>query len=263
MISKPDKTAKITEIPSWQDQVRGQIQRRYAQLAKNKVGVGGSDGLKKARRAGYPPDWLAHAPDAAIAVFSGCGFPFADLDLSQVRTVVDLGAGAGLDACLIAQRLAPGGRVFALDLTPAMLERVQVSFDGLGDGLGTGLNAGRVLPLAGDMERLPIADGGVDLVLANASFNLTLDKGAAYCEAARILRPGGRLAACDLILGGGLSADLRTDPQAWNTSLGGVIGEDEMHAFISRAGFDEVRIFGHQAFPPVTAVHIRATKSAG
>ncbi len=253
MISKPDKTAKIAEIPSWQDQVRGQIQRRYARLAENKAGAGVSDGLMKARRAGYPADWLRHAPNAAIAVFSGCGFPFQDLDLSQVRTVADLGAGAGLDACLIAQRLAPGGRVFALDLTPAMVERIEESSASIG--------AGRVYPLAGDMERLPIASDRVDLVLANASFNLTTDKQAAFCEAARILRPGGRLAACDLILDGGLSAELRADPQAWNTSLGGVVGEDELRGFISRTGFELVRLSGHRPFPPVTAVHIRATKA--
>ncbi|MDH5748869.1 MAG: methyltransferase domain-containing protein, partial [Rhodospirillales bacterium] len=181
--------------------------------------------------------------------------PFGDLDLSGVRDVIDLGSGAGLDACLIAQRLAPDGRVIAFDLTPAMLELARQSADGLG--------AGRVLPLAGDMERLPLADGSIDLVLANASFNLALDKQVAFSEAARILRPGGRLAACDLVRNGDLPADLRADPQAWNTSLGGVIGESEMHDFISKAGFEQVRISGHRPFPPVTAVHIQATKPVG
>ena len=59
-------------------------------------------------------------------------------------------------------------------------------------------------------------------VLANASFNLTVNKKKALAEAHRILKPGGRLIARELIREGELPDEIAQDPQAWNASLGGV-----------------------------------------
>ena len=177
-----------------------------------------------------------------------------EVDLSGVRVGVDLGCGAGLDAYLVARDLVGGGMVVALDLTPPMLNRVRQVADALPDL--------SVHPVAGDMEQLPLKGGAVDLVLANASFNLTLDKHAAFAEAVRILRPGGRLVARELIRVGELPAEIAQDPMAWNASLGGVLEEEALCDVAGAAGFAHVRISHHYPFPPVVAVRLEAVKPA-
>jgi SAM-dependent methyltransferase len=230
----------------WTQQVKGIVRRRYAHLAETDGFRPG--GAERARRAGYPQDWLDGLPDRVAGSYCGCGYPLEDVDLAGVRVAVDLGCGAGLDARLLAGRLAAGGMVVALDLTPGMLARV-------GEATRV-LSGSEVCRVAGDMERLPLRDGVADLVLANASFNLTVDMGAAFAEAARILRPGGRLVARELIRDGELPPEIAEDPTAWNASLGGVVEEDELRQALRAAGFVGVCISRHRPFPPMVAVRL-------
>jgi len=228
---------------SWEGQIRDQIQRRYAQVAA--TGFDGHGAIDRAQTAGYPTSFLDGLPRPVIDSFCGCGNPLEGVDLSGVRVVVDLGCGAGLDTRLVAELLPLGSMVVGLDLTPGMLALA---------------DANAVRPVAADMEYLPLGGGIADLVLANASFNLTLDKRAAFSEAYRVLRPGGRLIARDLIREAEIRQEIMEDPLAWNTSLGGVLEESELRDAIQAAGFAEVRITGHRAFAPVVSIKLEAVK---
>lgn len=230
--------------------MRSLVRRRYSHLAEADAFPPG--GAARAGAAGYPKDWLDGLPERVTGAYCGCGYVLEDVDLSGVRVAVDLGCGAGLDAALLAERLPAGAMVVALDLAPSMLDRAREA---------AGPLAGPVVqPVAADMERLPLADGSADLVLANASFNLTLDKPAAFTEAARILRPGGRLVARDLVLDGPLPTEIAQNSAAWNTSLGGVLDQDDLHEALQAAGFVDIRITGHMPFSAVAAVRIQAVR---
>jgi SAM-dependent methyltransferase len=237
-------------VPGWAEQVKAQVARRYGRLAETDEFR--ADARARARDAGYPADWLAALPPPVAARYSGCGFALEDVDLAGVRIAVDLGCGAGLDALLLARRLGPGAMVLAVDLAPAMLRRLLEAAIGE-DGVP-------VVAIAGDMEQLPLRDGVAHLVLANASINLTVDKQTAFTEVARILRPGGRLVARDLIHDGALPSDLALNPAAWNASLGGVVSEAVLRDAARASGLADVRISHHRPFPPVTAVRLEAVK---
>lgn len=232
----------------WQLQVKSFVRERYAHLAaQNSFPEGGSG---RARAVGYPANCLDRLPSRVLGAYCGCGYALEGIDLSSVRLAVDIGCGAGLDSRLVAEALPEGGRVLALDLVLPMLVRVK---EAAGDQCA-------VYPAAGDMECLPICSNTADLVMANASLNLLLDKATALSEIWRILRPGARLIARELIREGELPNEVAQDPTAWNASLGGVLEEEEWLNLLKGAGFLNVLITGHRPFRPVIAVRIEAVK---
>lgn len=236
---------------AWEQQVKSYVRKRYAHLAE--AGAFPEGGAERARGAGYPARFIDGLPGRVSASYCGCGYLLEGVDLAGVRTAVELGCGAGLDARLVSEKLETSARLFALDIAPQMLHRTREAFEGVRG------NA-RLHLLAGDMENLPLADGVADTVLANASFNLTVDKAKALTEAHRILKPGGLLVARELIREGELPAEIAQDPQAWNASLGGVCEEAEWESLLAGAGFREVEISGHAPFRPVVSVRIHARR---
>jgi len=121
--------------------------------------------------------------------------------------VVDLGAGAGLDALLAARMVGPAGRVIGVDMTPAMLDKAR-------------RNAG-MLGLAhaefrqGYLEELPIPDAVADVVISNGVINLCPDKEAVLVEAYRVLTPGGRLQIADIVVARAVPDDAKEDIALW------------------------------------------------
>ncbi len=104
------------------------------------------------------------------------------------------GIGSGLDLPL----LPPGHRYTALDLTPAMLRRAQRRQGSL-----------HLDWVQGDSQRLPFADARFDHALLHLILAVVPDTVAALREAARVLRPGGRLYVLDKFLARGTAAPMR------------------------------------------------------
>ncbi|MEE9257690.1 MAG: methyltransferase domain-containing protein [bacterium] len=233
----------------WKIQVKAFVRERYAHLAAADGFPDGGAG--RALGAGYPAEWVDALPGRVAGAYCGCGYALEDVDLSGVRLAVDLGCGAGLDSRLLAEELG-GGCVLALDLALPMLKRVR---EAAHEARGAAVH-----PAAGDMESLPIGSGAADLVLANASLNLLVDKGKALAEIGRVLRPGGKFVARELLREGALPSEIAEDPTAWNASLGGVIEEDEWRVLFREAGFSGVRISHHRPFRPVVSARMEAVK---
>ncbi|HEX6268450.1 MAG TPA: methyltransferase domain-containing protein [Burkholderiales bacterium] len=97
------------------------------------------------------------------------------------RRVLD--AGSGPPRRELARRYPKAG-VIALDFSLAMLPRPTL--------LGRVLR-GNLFPVCGDLERLPIADGAVDLVWSNMALHWLSEPLAAFREFKRVLAPDGLL----------------------------------------------------------------------
>jgi len=147
-------------------------------------------GDASARYLGYPSDLMAAIPSAIRERFVGVGNPFA---LGPVRTgesVLDLGCGAGFDAFIAGQLVGPAGRVAGVDISPEMIAVAEAGRAEAG--------CPRVEFHVAPVEALPFPDGSFDVALSNGVLNLIPDKPAALREVFRVLRPGGRLQACDI-----------------------------------------------------------------
>lgn len=154
----------------------------------------------------YAADELAGLVEGAIRWAFGVGNPLRHAGLRLGEVVLDVGCGAGIDALIAATRVAPGGRVIGLDMTPAMLDRARAH--------AAAMKLDEVEWQQGLMEALPLPDASVDVVLCNGVLNLSTRKSRALAEMRRVLRSGGRLALADLVFTESLPEEIQRDATA-------------------------------------------------
>ncbi len=189
--------------------LRAEIQRVYAEVARDpKKGYHFHTGPEYAvERLGYVAAELAELDDAVTGPFAGVGNPLSMGRPAPGETVVDIGAGSGLDTFLAARAVGPAGRVIAVDMTDAMLAHGR-------DSVGlTGLR--QVEYRKGLAEALPVDDEAADLVISNGVINLCPDKPAVFREAFRVLRAGGRLQIADIVVHKDIAPAAREDVAIW------------------------------------------------
>ncbi len=147
------------------------------------------------------------------------------LRLMPPVVMADLGAGDGSFSLLLARRAA---RVIAVDSSEKMLD--------VGRELAARHDVQNIEFRAGDMEELPIDAATIDVAFFSQSLHHALHPAHALEEAARILKPGGRLVILDLAKHRFEEArELYADE--W---LG--FAEAELESMIERAGFANIDV---------------------
>jgi arsenite methyltransferase len=196
---------------------------------------GGLDAEGLAAKIGYGHSELASLPDGANLGVS-CGNPTAIASLRPGEVVLDLGSGAGFDAFLAGPKVGEAGQVIGVDMTPEMLTKARRNADAYRDR--TGLD--NVEFRLGEIEHLPVADASVDVVISNCVLNLSPDKPQVWREVARVLKPGGRVAASDLALLRPLPEAVKQLTEALVGCIAGAILIDEYRRIVCEAGLIDV-----------------------
>ncbi|MCR4425935.1 MAG: arsenite methyltransferase [Firmicutes bacterium] len=184
--------------------------------------------------ADYSPEDLLAVPEHLVSTSLGCGNPLIMADLKPGDTVLDLGSGAGLDVLLAARRVAPDGWVYGLDMTEGMLalaRRNQVA---------AGITNAEFLH--GDLERIPLPAGSVDVVISNCVINLATDKPRALTEAHRVLKPGGRVSISDTVWLSEVPEWIRQNTGLWAACIAGAMCRDEYTSLLGRTGFSDIDV---------------------
>ncbi len=171
----------------------------------------------------------------------GCGNPVALASLREGDVVLDLGSGAGFDAFLSAQRVGKAGRVIGVDMTPEMIIKAKEN--------ATKGNYSNVEFRLGEIEKLPVEDHSIDVIISNCVINLSPDKEAVFKEAYRVLKSGGRLMVSDLVLVKDLSTEIKDSVEAYVGCLAGAIKKDEYIRFIKQAGFQDIKVVNESSYP--------------
>ncbi len=185
-------------------------------------------GRPVAERLGYPSELLDRIPDGAIESFAGVGYFFDLADLRAGESVVDLGSGSGMDAFLAAALVGAAGSVLGVDFTAEQLAKAhRLAADGGFD---------QVRFVEGRIEGVPAADESADCVISNGVINLSPEKERVFAEAARVLRPGGRLAIADIVSEQQLKDSIVCDADLWASCIGGAAQQDAYRQAIEAAG---------------------------
>jgi arsenite methyltransferase len=208
----------------FQDDIRAAVRAAYSAIP---TGAG-----RPVAERFYREDELAHLPESAISWALGVGNPHEDAELTGGEVVLDLGC-AGIDTVLAARRVGPTGRAIGIDTLPEMCERAR---EAAREAEVDGWCEFRV----GEMEDLPVEDASVDVIISNGVLNLSPRKSRALAEAARVLRPGGRLCIVDLTVEDDLPPEVLSSPAAWAGCIAGAISERVLIGKLERAGLTAV-----------------------
>jgi arsenite methyltransferase len=228
--------------------VRSSVRERYGALAEQgggccgpgatSGGCCGSSGsdvipLDSVARL-YEDPHAAELPAEVTDLSLGCGDPVTLASLEPGQTVLDLGAGGGIDCFLAAKKVGPTGRVIGVDMTAAMIDRARRNQATVG--------AANVEFRLGEIEHLPVADDSVDVIISNCVINLSPDKEQVFREAYRVLKPRGRLAVSDIVTDGPLPAAVKNDLAAWAGCVAGALDVADYVRAIEAAGFTDVEL---------------------
>ncbi len=142
-------------------------------------------------RLGYT-DHQIRVAGADAANFQGVGTPHRQAAIQPGDAVLDIGSGLGIDSFIAAHAVGESGSVIGVDIADREVRHAAAR------AAARGLAHLRFE--VGDLERLPLPNAAVDVIISNGAFCLAPDKAAAFREVARVLKPGGRFSICTSVV---------------------------------------------------------------
>lgn len=183
---------------------------------------------------GYSTEELNTIPAAAVESFAGVGYPFLADVIKESDTILDIGSGSGVDVLVAAQKTGPNGKVFGLDITPAMITKARRNIALAG--------VENIKIMEGSADQIPLEKHTVDIVTSNGVINLVPDKAMVFKEIYRILKPGGRLQIADIVLNKPVSEKSKSNAQLWAECIVGAEPVDVYIDLIRSTGFKNVTV---------------------
>jgi arsenite methyltransferase len=175
--------------------------------------------------------------------------------IASGERVLDLGSGSGMDAFLAARLAGTAGEVVGIDMTEEQLTKARRLAERDGH-----TNARFEM---GYIEAAPIADGSVDVVISNGVINLCDNKKAVFCEIARMLKPGGRMAISDIVTEHQLTEAIVCDVNLWASCIGGAMQQHEYRRAIEAGGLEVNAVEENDAYRFISDSAQGATKKFG
>lgn len=223
------------------DDAKGLVKEKYGQIAGQSLPAGSSsccgpsccgDGADYVIFSEDYKNLNGYDPEADLGL--GCGIPTEFAGIKKGDTVVDLGSGAGND-CFVARALTGDtGRVIGIDMTEPMIEKARNNVKKLGYS--------NVEFRLGDIEDMPVISDSTDVVISNCVLNLVPDKGKAFSEIFRILKPGGHLSVSDIVLRGELPEKIKLAAEMYAGCVSGAIEIEEYLRLMTKAGLTNLLI---------------------
>ena len=208
------------------------VKDSYSKIAKNNTCIcscnsSNYDSVKIAKSIGYSDEEIQMASEANLGL--GCGNPIALANIKKGDVVLDLGSGAGFDSFLALKKVGDSGKVIGVDMTKEMIYKAR----NLADKYGFK----NVEFKLGDIEKLPVENECIDVIISNCVINLAPDKLKVFKEAYRVLKKTGKMYVSDIVLLGELTSAQRSDEKLIAGCVGGALLMSDYLKIIEKAGF--------------------------
>lgn len=152
---------------------------------------------------------------------------------------VDLGSGRGNDVIRLSEEVGETGYVYGIDISEGMIAKAKANLEKFEVENAEILNA--------ELEKLPLEDNSVNLVISNCTINHAADKQAVWNEISRILKPDGRFVVSDIYATSHIADEYRNDPTAVAECWAGSVRKEEYLTMLENAGFKNLIIYEESA----------------
>lgn len=152
---------------------------------------------------------------------------------------VDLGSGRGNDVIRLAEEVGENGFVYGIDISEGMITKAKENLKKF--------EVGNAEILQAELEKLPLEDNRVNLVISNCTINHATDKQAVWNEIYRILKPEGRFVVSDIYATIAIADEFRNDPVAVAECWAGAVTKDEYLTMLDHAGFKNLVVYEESA----------------
>ncbi|KXA89676.1 hypothetical protein AKJ57_04995 [candidate division MSBL1 archaeon SCGC-AAA259A05] len=220
------------------------VKDKYSEIAKTSdscccsTSCCGSSPETRTKQIGYSEGDLKKVPKEAVKGL-GCGNPVNHLDLEKGENLLDLGSGLGIDVFLASEKVGPEGLAVGIDASEMVQKATEIA-------KRNGYE--NVEFKQGEIEKIPFDDGTFDAVTSNCVINLSTNKLRTYEEIYRVLKPDGRILISDIVTDGDLPEEIRKNPEAWASCIGGAVEKVEYLDIIEKAGFENVDVISQSTF---------------
>jgi len=217
-------------------EIKRSVKKAYSKVATNSnssccsCGCGSVDQqtVKKiSKKIGYSEEEMNAVPEANLGL--GCGNPTAFGNIKEGDVVLDLGSGAGFDCFLASKKVGKTGKVIGVDMTEEMIAKARI--------LAKEHDYSNVEFKLGDIEKIPVEDNSVDVIISNCVINLAPDKLRVFKEAYRTLKSSGKIYVSDIVLLGKLTEEQLKDEDLLTGCVAGALHKDDYLAKLKQAGF--------------------------
>lgn len=223
-----------------QNDIKTQVKEKYAEIAiqadsSSCCGSSGCCGVSTVEITMIGDEYTGvegHVADADLGL--GCGLPTEHAAIKPGDTVLDLGSGAGNDVFVARAITGQEGKVIGVDFTPEMIEKADRNRDKL--------RYDNVEFRLGDIEKMPVEDASIDVVISNCVLNLVPDKVTAFSEIKRVLKPGGHFCISDVVFEGVLPEGFKRSAEMYAGCVAGALQSDEYMGIIEETGFKDIKV---------------------
>lgn len=164
-----------------------------------------------------------------------CGGAINHAKPQRGEICVDLGSGRGNDVIRLAEEVGESGYVYGIDISEGMIAKAKANLEKF--------EVKNAEILQAELEKLPLDDNSVNLVISNCTINHATDKQAVWNEIYRILKINGRFVVSDIYATTPIADEYRNDPAAIAECWAGAVTRAEYLTMLENAGFNNIRIF--------------------
>ena len=152
---------------------------------------------------------------------------------------VDLGSGRGNDVIRMAEEVGEAGHSYGIDISEGMIAKANAN--------KAKFEVNNAEFIQAELEKLPLEDNSVDLVISNCTLNHSTDKQAVWNEVYRILKVGGRFVVSDIYAVNEIADEYKNDPVAVAECWAGAETKDKYLQILKKAGFHEITVLEESA----------------
>lgn len=147
---------------------------------------------------------------------------------------LDLGSGRGTDVLRMAEEVGKDGFAYGIDIADGMLKKATSTANKMG--------ISNVKFLQSVLEKIPVENSSIDLIISNCTINHANDKQEVWNEIFRVLKTTGRFVVSDIYSTKPVPEKFKTDPQSISECWGGSVTKEEYLQQLKRAGFEKIDI---------------------